>query len=225
MEEKKEKFIEAFTKTKGLITKACLSANIARNTYYYWFKNDDEFKQRAEEVLEEQIDFVESKLLDLIEKDDTTAVIFYLKTKGKNRGYSDKAIPIKGQSNNSDNPERKNNYKKKIKQVTGKIKKMLEKSDSYSEDLDLQIDLTAQLIAKTDFLAAEIFAEGHRSIITEYSREGNEREIISQKEKLYIEYNQKAQSALAKLGMTVDPKNKNVGEDGFGSFMEGLNDD
>lgn len=225
MEEKKEKFIATFNTLRGLITLTCASTKIARNTYYYWLRNDAEFRQKAEEILEMQIDLVESKLLDLINSGDTTAVIFYLKTKGKNRGYSEKAIPTGDKGDQNNETDKKSSYKRKIKQISGKIKKILENSGKYSSELDLQIDLTAQLMAKSDTLKEEIFSENHKSVTKEYSREGNEREIISQKEKLYLDYAQKVQSALGKLGMVADQKNKNVGDDGFGSFIDGLKDD
>ena len=40
-----------------------------------------------QEVRENMIDVAESKLLNLIEKDDRAAIIFYLKTQGRVRGY------------------------------------------------------------------------------------------------------------------------------------------
>lgn len=66
------------------------NTGINRSTYYKWRKEDPEFATAADEVQEAQIDFVESKLMGLINAGDTTATIFYLKTKGKKRGYSEK---------------------------------------------------------------------------------------------------------------------------------------
>ncbi|MEO3507414.1 hypothetical protein ABG849_24165, partial [Phocaeicola vulgatus] len=64
-----------------------VSTGITRACYYKWRDSDLKFKERAEEVEEETIDVVESKLLSAINNDDLTAIIFYLKTKGKKRGY------------------------------------------------------------------------------------------------------------------------------------------
>ncbi len=47
-----------------------------------WYNTDPAFKERVGEITETQVDFVESKLMQSINANDTTAIIFYLKTKG-----------------------------------------------------------------------------------------------------------------------------------------------
>ena len=93
MEEKKQKFLEALAQGYGIIATACEAIGIGRSTYYRWYNADPEFKEKVDEITETQVDFVESKLMQSINANDTTAIIFYLKTKGKKRGYSDKAQP------------------------------------------------------------------------------------------------------------------------------------
>ena len=63
---------------------------MTRQSYYNWMENDPAFAEEVEAIRQEQIDTVESALLNKIEGGDTTAVIFYLKTKGKERGYSER---------------------------------------------------------------------------------------------------------------------------------------
>ena len=87
MELKKRAFIQAFRQTLGVIAKACSEAQISRQTYYNWLESDKEFKREVEEINEEAIDFAENALKKQIQEGDTTAIIFYLKTKGKGRGY------------------------------------------------------------------------------------------------------------------------------------------
>lgn len=86
-ERKKKKFIEALREGRGIITYACQKIGISRKTYYDWYQNDIEFKMLADEVNDTTIDVVESKLLSAINEGNLTAIIFYLKTKGKKRGY------------------------------------------------------------------------------------------------------------------------------------------
>lgn len=85
---RKRAFLASLRESGGIICAACKAANITRQTYYNWYKSDPDFKEQADEVQAAQIDFVESKLLELINAGDTTATIFYLKTKGKSRGYA-----------------------------------------------------------------------------------------------------------------------------------------
>ena len=63
---------------------------MTRQLYYKWLEDDQAFADAVEAIRQEQIDTVESALLNKIEDGDTTAVIFYLKTKGKERGYSER---------------------------------------------------------------------------------------------------------------------------------------
>ena len=87
MDVKKTKFLKALSKAYGIIAPACNAVGISRYTYYRWYHGDKEFREKADEIAETQVDFVESKLMQMIENSDASSVIFYLKTKGKNRGH------------------------------------------------------------------------------------------------------------------------------------------
>ena len=77
----------ALEKSLGVATTACKSVGIARQTHYRWMQEDPEYKEAVESISDIAIDFAESKLHDSIENGSDTAIIFYLKTKGKKRGY------------------------------------------------------------------------------------------------------------------------------------------
>ena len=86
---KKDTFLQCLRSSLGHISKACEASKISRGTYYLWIE-DKEFKERVDAVNEGLVDHVEHQLLKKIDMGDTTAIIFYLKTKGKNRGYVEK---------------------------------------------------------------------------------------------------------------------------------------
>jgi hypothetical protein len=83
----KKATIEAMEKSLGIVTSACKLADIARTTFYKWYNEDPEFRQSIDDIENIALDFAESKLHQLIKDGNPTATIFYLKTKGKNRGY------------------------------------------------------------------------------------------------------------------------------------------
>lgn len=91
-EDKKKRFLKAFGECRGIVASACEKAGIARRTVYNWKQEDPEFAKAMAEVEESQIDFVEGKLMSLVDSGDATATIFYLKTKGRSRGYSEKTL-------------------------------------------------------------------------------------------------------------------------------------
>lgn len=83
--------MEALKANLGNVTMSARAANIDKSTHYDWLKKDEAYKAAVEEIANEAIDFVENNLFKAIQGGDTTAMIFYLKTKGKARGYTEKA--------------------------------------------------------------------------------------------------------------------------------------
>jgi hypothetical protein len=84
---KKEALLKALEKTLGVVTSACKLANVSRVCFYDYYAQDEKFKKAVDELQNVALDFAESKLHKKIEEGSDTAIIFYLKTKGKNRGY------------------------------------------------------------------------------------------------------------------------------------------
>jgi adenylate kinase len=88
---KKKALIQALEKSLGVVTSACKKVGVGRTTYYDWYNNDEEFKKQVDELQNVALDFAESQLHNQIQKNNTAATIFFLKTKGKGRGYTEKS--------------------------------------------------------------------------------------------------------------------------------------
>ena len=86
----KAKYIEALTECLGNVSKASEMVGISRITHYNWCKNDIEYKAKVDEIQDISLDYVEDKLMGCINNEDLTAIIFYLKSKGKSRGWTDR---------------------------------------------------------------------------------------------------------------------------------------
>ena len=71
----------------GVVTSACKLADVGRATHYQWMNEDPGYKAYVEGISEMVIDFAESKLHENVRDGKETSVIFFLKTKGKKRGY------------------------------------------------------------------------------------------------------------------------------------------
>ncbi len=86
-EHNKREVIKALEKSLGIVTTACKNADISRTQFYQWLKDDIEFKRKVDDISNIALDFAESQLHKQIGDQNTSATIFYLKTKGKKRGY------------------------------------------------------------------------------------------------------------------------------------------
>lgn len=88
---KKEAMIKALEASLGVVTIACKKLDLPRSTFYKWMNEDSKFSKQVKEIENIALDFAESQLHNQIEKGNTSATIFYLKTKGKKRGYIEKS--------------------------------------------------------------------------------------------------------------------------------------
>jgi hypothetical protein len=86
---KKKLFLEALAAKAGNISKACDAAGIGRTTFYQWREADPKFVAAFSDVDEAIIDWGEDALKARMQAGDTTAIIFFLKTKGRKRGYQE----------------------------------------------------------------------------------------------------------------------------------------
>jgi len=102
---KKDAMLQALTASLGNVTEAAEKIGMNRKTHYEWLKDDPEYSAAVASLKNVALDFAESQLKKLMEgaerqalthdgevvtiKDapNTSAVIFYLKTQGKQRGY------------------------------------------------------------------------------------------------------------------------------------------
>ena len=87
----KKLMLEALEKTLGIVTTACKKVGVSRSQFYGWCREDEQFSKAVDSVEGMALDFAESKLLENIKSKKETSIIFYLKTKGKKRGYIEKS--------------------------------------------------------------------------------------------------------------------------------------
>ena len=88
---KKEAMLQALENSLGVVTVACKQSDTPRSTYYKWLKKDEQFAKDVKEIENIALDFAESQLHTQMKDGNTSATIFYLKTKGKRRGYIERS--------------------------------------------------------------------------------------------------------------------------------------
>lgn len=86
-EHNKKAILKALENTLGVVQPACKITGVSRTQFYHWLKTDAEFKSEVEDIRNIALDFAESQLHGQMKDGNVSAIIFYLKTQGKNRGY------------------------------------------------------------------------------------------------------------------------------------------
>lgn len=87
----KKGMLEALTSSLGVVTTACKQIGITRQTHYRWLREDPQYADDVQDLANVTLDFAESKLHEQIMEGNTAAIIFFLKTKGKGRGYIERS--------------------------------------------------------------------------------------------------------------------------------------
>lgn len=80
-------FLAAMQKTAGNISSACNATKLSRSWYYKEIENNPDFAEAVKDITEATGDFVETALMKQIQEGNTACIIFYCKTKLKNRGF------------------------------------------------------------------------------------------------------------------------------------------
>ena len=87
-----EKFVHQLKNNHNNITAACKALGVSRSTYNNFYNRSESFRQQIDDLSEEMVDFVEGKMFQIIDEMEKGApglIMFYLKNKGKKRGYGD----------------------------------------------------------------------------------------------------------------------------------------
>ena len=82
---------EAVIEAGGILTAAARNLDCARCTVYEYIERYPPLKDVLSEAREGSLDLAESKLMEAIDAGNLTAIIFFLKTQGKSRGYVERS--------------------------------------------------------------------------------------------------------------------------------------
>ena len=83
------KVIQALHDANGILAQAANNLGCSRTTIYNYINKYPKVEKAYEEASETVIDKVESKLMALIKGGNVPSTIFFLKTKGRSRGYTE----------------------------------------------------------------------------------------------------------------------------------------
>jgi hypothetical protein len=101
---------DALRINKGFVSQAAKLLKCDQQTIRNYMNRYPKLKQILHDSREEMLDFAENSLLNQIKEGNTVATLFYLKTQGKHRGYSEKEqITIKNDFTNFQIPKNINN--------------------------------------------------------------------------------------------------------------------
>jgi hypothetical protein len=83
----KKDYCAAILAARGLISHAAATLGVSTRAIYNMAARHPEVRAAIDEAREQTLDLAENMLFENIKKGDNTAIIFYLKTIGRHRGY------------------------------------------------------------------------------------------------------------------------------------------
>jgi len=82
--------ISALRSTAGVNSAAAIKLGCTAQTVRNYIARYPEIAQAREAIRQDNVDLAETKLLTAVKAGNMTAIIFYLKTQGKDRGYTER---------------------------------------------------------------------------------------------------------------------------------------
>ena len=125
----KKSLLEALEKNLGVVTAACKQVGVNRATYYTYINSDPEFAAAVKDIDNITLDFAESQLYKQIKNGNITATIFFLKTKGKKRGYVERQ-EITGKDGQAINQTQKADYSKLSVKELEQLYRLIDKAST-----------------------------------------------------------------------------------------------
>lgn len=125
----KKSLLEALEKNLGVVTAACKQVGVNRATYYKYINSDPEFAAAVKDIDNITLDFAESQLYKQIKNGNITATIFFLKTKGKKRGYVERQ-EITGKDGQAINQTQKADYSKLSVKELEQLYRLIDKAST-----------------------------------------------------------------------------------------------
>lgn len=86
IDDRQAEFLTQLEENMGVVSLTLETTGIPRIVFDDWM-TEVFFKEKVKEIDDKTLDIVERKLLEEINKGNMNAIQFYLKTKGRNRGY------------------------------------------------------------------------------------------------------------------------------------------
>ena len=87
-------FLENYNNGNMNFTESANCAGVRRDTIYRWLNDFNRYKQRFDNAREEALDEIENKAFAMAKLGNVELIKLILKTKGKDRGYTEKQILV-----------------------------------------------------------------------------------------------------------------------------------
>lgn len=84
------RIIEALRASGGVVTLAADKCGVVRQTMAKWIANNKSLRAACDEITEEMVDIAEAQMIGLVRAGDRESVKFFLRCKGKGRGWNDR---------------------------------------------------------------------------------------------------------------------------------------
>lgn len=98
----KKLLLQSLEKNLGIVTPACKEIGLSRDRFYVYYNEDEEFKKAVDDIQNIQLDFVENQLFKKIQEGSEKSILFYMRFRGKKRGYNDSVDITTGGQNLND---------------------------------------------------------------------------------------------------------------------------